>query len=122
MQMRQQCRQLIARFKCGNAIELRLERRKALAIDGGRVHAGGVFIADLLLVGSARIGVGVGRGRFFQNQLRVQPVEFMQLREAAIGGLVGGQRVAFEPAIATEAVKVLAGVDALVHKRGIEDP
>jgi len=60
MQMRQQCRQLIARFKCGNAIELRLERRKALAIDGGRVHAGGVFIADLLLVGSARIALALG--------------------------------------------------------------
>jgi hypothetical protein len=46
----------------------------------------------------------------------------MQLSEAAIGGLVGGQRIALEPAVATEAIKVLAGVDRLVDERWIEDP
>jgi hypothetical protein len=62
------------------------------------------------------------RCRFFQNLPQVQPVQLQKLGKAAIPRLIGGQRIALEPAVATEAVKVLAGVHRLVDQRGIEDP
>jgi hypothetical protein len=62
------------------------------------------------------------RGGFFQNLPQVQPVQLQKLSKAAIPRFVGGQRVALEPAVATESVKVLAGVDRLVDQRGVEDP
>jgi hypothetical protein len=44
----------------------------------------------------------------------MKAVQLMQLGKAAIGGLVGRQGVALEPAIATEAIEVFAGVNRLV--------
>src|SRR5579863_3211299 len=51
----------------------------------------------------------------------MQAVELEQFREAAIGGLVGRQGIVFEPAVATVAIKVFAGVDVLVNQGCVED-
>ena len=51
----------------------------------------------------------------------MQAVQLVELGEAAIGGLVGGERVAFEPAVAAVTVEVVAGIDRLVDERWIED-
>ena len=91
--------------------------RPSLLIAGG-VHATCVLVADLLLVGRA---IGIGLGGVFENLFQMQAIEFKELGEAAVRGLVGRQRIALEPAVATEAIEVFAGVDGLVDQRGIED-
>ena len=101
----------------GDAVQLRLERRDAQLVDRGRVHAARVFVANFLFVGGAR---GRGRGGLLENLLQVQAVELKELGEAAVGCLVRGQRVALEPAVATELVEVVAGVDGLVDERRVE--
>ena len=120
MQVGEQRGEFGSRAERGNAVELGLERGNSQLVHGGRVHAAGVFIADFLLVGGAR-GGGRGRGGLLENLPEVQAVQLEELGEAAIAGLVGGQRIALEPAVATEAVKVVAGVYGLVDERRIED-
>jgi len=51
----------------------------------------------------------------------VQAIQLIELSEAAVGGLIGGQRIALEPAVATVAIEVVAGIDGLVDERRIED-
>ena len=102
----------------GDAVQLRLERRDAQLVDCGRVHARGVLVADFLLVRAAR---GRGRGGLLQYLPEVQAIQLKKLGEAAVGGLIGGQRIALEPAIAAVLVKVVAGVHGLVDQGGIED-
>jgi hypothetical protein len=100
-----------------NAVQFRLQRSDAELVHGGRVHATGILIADFLLVQGA---CGAGRGGVFQNLSQVQPVEFAQLRKSPVDRLVGGQRIALEPAVATVAVKIFAGVYRFVDQPGIE--
>ncbi len=118
MQVRQQRGQIGSGLDRVNAVQFRLQRGNAQLVHGGRVHATGILIADFLLVCRAR---GGGRGGIFQNLPQVQPVQLGELREAAINRLVGGQWIALEPAVATVAVKVLAGVNGFVDEAGIED-
>ncbi len=72
VQMRQQRGQLRRRFERGNAVQFRLERRQPQLVHGRRVHATGVVVADLLLIGRAR---GRGRGCLFENLLQMQAVQ-----------------------------------------------
>jgi len=111
--------------KGGDAVKLGLEGRNAELVDGGRVHATGVLVADLLFVGATRVFVagpaGCGRGGLLQNLPQVEAVEFMEFGKAAVGGLVRRQGIALEPAIATVAVEVVTGVDGFVDERRVED-
>ena len=56
--------QLVFALEGGNAIELRLQRFQSLLVDGVHIHAGGVGVADLLLIRSA---AGAARGGLFQH-------------------------------------------------------
>src|SRR5580698_6298371 len=105
-------------FQRGDAVEFRLERRYAELVDGGGVHAARVFVADLLFVWRTR---GRGRGCLLENLPQVQPVQLVEFLETAVGGLIGRQRIAFEPAVATVFVEVVGGVDGFVDEAGIED-
>ena len=95
--MRDQRGQLGFALKRGNAVELGLERRDALAVYRRSIHARGVLVADLLFVdgaGACRIGF------FLENLLEMEPVELVELGKAAVRGLISGQRIALEPALA----------------------
>ena len=56
--------QLVFAFERGDAIELRLQRFQSLLVDGVHIHAGGIGVADLLLIRSA---AGAASGGFFQH-------------------------------------------------------
>ena len=70
---------------------------------------------------SLGVRLGSGFGRILENLLEVQAVQFVELGEAPVGSLVRRQRIALEPAVATVAIKVFAGVHRLVDQRWIED-
>jgi len=103
-------------LKRGNAVNSGLEGRKGpcLFTDAGcpcnwRTHRrfSARWGCALLRVRQFLRGSASAAGRF----------KLSQLGKAAIGGLVGGQRIALEPSITTEAIKVLAWVNGLSMRR-----
>ena len=86
MQMAEQGGQIVDGLESGDAVELRLQRRQALLIDLGHIHATRILVADLLLVGAAR--GGVRRCRCFQNLPEVQTVQLVELGKTPIRRLI----------------------------------
>ena len=113
VEVRQQRGQLRRRLQHGNAVQLRLQRRKSQPVYRGSVHATRVLIADLLFISGAR---GRGHRCIFKNLLQAQPVQLSQFGVAAVVSLIGRQRIALEPAVATVAIKVVAGVHGLIDQ------
>jgi hypothetical protein len=111
--MRHQRGQLRGRTEFGNPVQFRLQRRQPQAVHGGCIHAAYVFVTYLLFIRRPR---GQRRGRYFQNLPQVLPIQFIQLGESPISYLIRRQRVALEPAVATEAIKVVTGVYRLIDQ------
>ena len=93
-------------------VQLRLERRGALGVHPGLVHAGLVHVADLLHDRSA-LGI-VGRC-LLQYLTQDLAVVLGQLVEASPARLIGRNGVVLAPVAAGVLVEVLAGVRGLVH-------
>src|ERR1700682_4841103 len=51
----------------------------------------------------------------------MQAIQFEELIEASIRGLIGRERVTLEPALAGKLVEVVAGVHGSINQRRIED-
>ena len=93
----------------GDAVQLFLERRGARRLDLRGVHAGGVVIADLLVRRDRRPVGGRLGGEPIDDRAQPVGVAVLELGEAPVARLVGGERGAGEPAAVGVAVEVLAG-------------
>ena len=95
-----------------DAVQLRSEGFNTFLSDGGRVHAGGVGIADLLLELAA---TGPFGGRALQDIEQHFFIAVADLGEAGEAGAVGRQGIVGNPVAAGVLVKIDARVDRLVH-------
>jgi len=100
-----------------NLIEEGLEGSEALLVDEGGVHAGGVVVADFLLVGRAG---GVGSGVPGEDAVELLGVDVVEGVELVDGGLVGGDGIGGGEVAAGVLVEVGAGVGGLVDGGGVE--
>src|ERR1019366_7790805 len=105
------------RFDGGNTIEVVLQWLGARFFDGTFVHAAGIVIADLLLVGAPARPVD---RRLFENVAHNVFAALLQFVEAAPGRAVGGNRVLRLPLAARVGVKIVAWIHALIEQVGGE--
>src|SRR5262249_45457441 len=96
-------------------VEIALQRRQPFAVDFGLVEAAAVVIADLLIVRVARAG-----GRLLDDVAQDRVVPLLQILEAAVARLVGGQRMRLEPAAAGGLVEGGASARAAIERREID--
>src|SRR5208282_544517 len=105
------------RFDGRNALEILFQRLGASFFDGTFVHAAGVVVADLLLIGASAGALG---RRFFKNVAHDVFAALLQFVKAAPTGAVGGDRVLRLPLAAGVGVKIVAGIDTLIEQIGGE--
>ncbi len=98
-------------------IEEGLDGSEALLVDERGIHAGGVVVADFLLVGSA---VGIGRGVFGEDAVELLGVDVVEGVELVDAGLVGGDGIVGGEVAAGVLVEVGAGVGGFVDGCGVE--
>ncbi len=98
-------------------IEKRLDGSEALLVDERGVHAGGVVVADLLLVGCAG---RVGRGVLGEDAVELLGIDVVEGVELVDAGLVGGDGVAGGEVAAGVLVEVGAGVGGFVDGGDVE--
>ena len=98
-------------------VEEGLDGGEALLVDEGGVHAGGVVVADFLLVGSAG---RVGRGVLGEDAVELLGVDVCEGVELVDAGLVGGNGMVLGEVAAGELVEVVAGVGGGVDGGGVE--
>jgi hypothetical protein len=91
-----------------DASEQRLDGGKVVGGGGGLGHAGGVEVADLLLVGGAG---GVGSLVLIEGLAENGAVPLLERAEGAPGGLVGRDGVGGEDLVAGVLMEVDAGID-----------
>jgi len=89
----------------------------ARGVDRHGIHGGGEEIADLLLDRAGLVRLGGGG---LEDGLEAGLVVFIQLRESAPAGLVGGDRVVLGPVAPGVAGEVGARVHGGVHVTGAE--
>src|SRR5262249_24521235 len=111
VQVRQQRRQAGLVLQPVDAVELGFEDGDTFLVDGIFIDAGGVVVADLLLV---RRAIG-GFAGVLQNAAKYQTVALRQLAQPAPDPLVGRDRVVLFPSTAGELIEVHAGISALVQ-------
>src|SRR5579883_3429141 len=116
MQMPDDCREILRALHGANAIELRLDGSKTFAVDGFLMHAGGVVIADFLVI---RIRAGGGRGAF-ENLVENLAIALGEFAEPAPCRLVRRDRVVFQPGSAGVLVEVVARIGGPVDGSQIE--
>ena len=94
-----------------------LQRRGAIGIELGFVHAGAIDVADLLFDRARR---GLGGGGRFGDLLLGRERAFLQHFEAAPGGLVGRHRVRGQPFAVDVGIQVVADQGIGVEVGGAE--
>ena len=111
--------QFVFALESCNAIKLHLQRRQSLLVDGVHIHAGGVGVANLLLVGSA---AGAARGGFFQHG--VQDVFGMvgDHGAGAVGGTIVRDGIEFRKIAAGVLEKIGARVGRGVDQSCLSRP
>ena len=102
-----------------NPRQFRLEWFCSGAVDGGRVHAARVEIANLLFVRTRR---GLSLHRVIENLLQVLLVFVRQLRECAPARIFRRNRIGFHPPAHRELVEVVARLASSIEIRGVESP
>ena len=102
-----------------DAVQLALEGRDALLVDGRGVHATGEVVADLLV---ERAAAGLHHGGAFEEAELHLLVVVLQFAETSPAGAVGGQRVLGDPVAAGVLVEIDARIDGLVHGGGVDAP
>ena len=95
----------------GDAIELGPDGGDALRLDTLFIHAGGVGIADELLIGGASGFIDCG---FFENGLQGFAIAELEFIEAAPAGLIGRNGIALHPGAAGVLIKIVAGIGRAV--------
>src|SRR5213078_488211 len=104
---------------CSDARQLGSDGFCSRRIDGGRVHAARVEIADLLLI---RTWCGLGAGGSLQNLAQVLLVLVRKLTERAPARIFRRNRVGFHPPAHRELVEIVARFAGLVEIRSLEAP
>ena len=99
----------------GDLRHYRRERCKALRLDAGLIHIGGVIGAD-----ARRIGIAAALGRGLDDAARAFERAVPQHVERTEARLVGGDRRDLVPGAVGIVVEAVAGRDAAVHARKIE--
>src|SRR5947209_9881038 len=117
VQVRQKVGKIVPGLESSNAVQLRLQRSDAFALNGSFIHAGGIKIANLLLF---RTAVGAAYGSFIENAPQDKTIALRQFSIAAIVGLVARNRVLLEPSTAGILVEVHAGIGVLVYQRRVK--
>src|SRR5271169_1882407 len=117
MQAHDLFRELFLRLDGRDALEVWLQGFGARFFDGTFVHATGVVVADLLLIGASAGAVG---RRLLENVAHDVFAALLQFVEAAPAGAVGGNRVLRLPLAAGVGVKIVAGIDTLIEQVGGE--
>ena len=100
-----------------DAVQLGLDGRDALLVDGRGVHATGEVVADLLV---DRAAAGLHHGGALQDVELHLFVAVLQFGETSPAGAVGGERVLGDPVAAGVLVEVDARIDGLVHGGGVD--
>ncbi len=100
-----------------NAVEIGLERRRALGFDGRFVHARRVIVAHLLFEGTAS---GLGRRGVVQDLAQDIAIAVLQGVETAPARLVGRDRIGSHPGAARVAIEVHTGIGVAIDGGGVK--
>ena len=109
--------QLLPGLESGDAIQFRLDGGQAALVDGIGIHAGGVVVADLLLVGASG---GVRGCRFFDDLMQRLGVELEKVGELIELRQIGGDGMQFCEVAAGVLIEVAAGIGGFIHGGGVE--
>jgi hypothetical protein len=97
--------------------EPRFDRRRPSGLDRFLVHAGGVGVADVLLVGRP---ASVVERRVLENVADDSGVAIRELVQPAVARSVGRKGVGGEPVTACELIEIRAGIHAAIEMRRAE--
>ncbi len=109
--------EFILGFKRGNAIQFRLKRFQTLPVDGVGVGAGGVKVANFLLVCGA---VRTSRRRFFEKAAQDALGLIEQHVEVPVAGVVRGHGMELAEIAAGVLIEIHAGIRGFVDGRQVE--
>ena len=109
--------QLVFGVEGGDAIQLGLDRGEPALVDGVRIYASGIVVADLLLVSA---GGGVSCCGFFDDLMEGLGIELEEIRELIERRQVAGNGMQFGETAACVLIEVDARIRGLIHGGGVE--